>query len=89
VRYEFRWNDWNTEHIAQHGLEPADAEYVVCNARRPYPQRAGGDKYLVRGQTSLGEYIQVAYVFDPEDMVFVIHARRLNEREKRRNRRRK
>ena len=26
---EFRWNEWNVEHIAIHGVEPEEAEWVV------------------------------------------------------------
>jgi uncharacterized DUF497 family protein len=87
--YEFRWNVWNIEHIADHGIVPGEVEYVVNHARRPYPQRLGEEKYLVVGQTSGGAYMQVAYVFDPPGVVFVIHARRLTENEKHRLRRRR
>ena len=56
--------------------------------RRPYPQELGRGKVLVAGQTSDGSYIQVIYIFSPEDVIFVIHARPLNDAEKRRLRRR-
>lgn len=71
-----------------HGVVPAEAEFVVSNARRPFPQAQGGGKFLVAGQTADGSYLQVAYIFSPRDVIFVIHARRLNELEKRRLRRR-
>jgi uncharacterized DUF497 family protein len=87
--YEFRWNTWNSEHIADHGITRSEAEDVVIRARRPYPQRVGAGKYLAVGQTSSGSYIQVVYVFDPPGVVFVIHARPLREIEKRRFRRRR
>jgi uncharacterized DUF497 family protein len=87
--YAFRWNEWNVEHIGRHGLAPAEAEYVVDRARAPYPQRLGAGRFLVVGRTAGGAYVQVVYVFDPPGVVFVIHARPLREREKRRWRRRR
>jgi uncharacterized DUF497 family protein len=89
VDYEFRWNDWNLGHIDEHGIACKEAEAVVCRARPPYPGEIGQDKYLVVGQTQDGTYIQVIYVFDPEETVFVLHARPLSDSEKRRFRRRR
>ena len=78
----FRWNEWNVGHIARHGVTQEEAEYVVENARRPFPRYQGDGKYLVRGQTADGRWIQVIYVFDPPTVVYVIHSRPLNESEK-------
>jgi uncharacterized DUF497 family protein len=88
MREEFRWNDWNVEHIAAHGVLPEDAQWLVEHARRPYPQEVGDGRYLVVGQLPNGQYAQVVYVFDPPGVAFVIHARPLREHEKRRFRRR-
>ena len=85
---EFRWERWNVQHIDEHGIDPGAAEYLVNHARRTYPEDAGNDSYRVRGQGHNGRYIQVVYIFSPEDVVFVIHARPLNEREIRQYRRR-
>jgi uncharacterized DUF497 family protein len=87
--FEFRWNGWNLEHVRKHGLEPADAEFVVRHARRPYPEPVEDEKWRVRGQTQDGAYIQVIYIFSPEDVVYVIHARPLTDREKKALRRRR
>jgi uncharacterized DUF497 family protein len=87
VFYDFRWNQWNTDHIANHGIDPPDAEFVVCNARPPYPRKIGDDKFLVIGRNSQGAYVQVIYVFDPDASIFIIHARPLTDAEKRRFRR--
>ena len=84
---QFRWNDWNVDHVATHGVTPEEAEYVVENARSPFPRYEGDGKYLVRGQTAAGRWIQVVYVFDPPFVVYVIHARPLKESEKRATRR--
>jgi uncharacterized DUF497 family protein len=86
-RYGFRWNNWNMDHIATHGVDARDAEFVVGAARRPYPRKIGDGKYLVIGQTADGIYCQVIYVFDPDAEIFIIHARPLTEAEKRRYRR--
>ena len=84
----FRWNDWNIEHVAKHGVSPEQAEYLVLSARRPWPSYEGDGRWLVRGQDKNGRYLQVAYVIDPDATIYVIHARPLNDREKRRLRRR-
>ena len=87
--YEFRWNAWNVEHIGDHGVMPAQAEFVVNHPDPGYPQRGKEGKYLVRGQDEAGTYLQVIYVFDPPGVVYVVHARPLTEIEKRRLRRRR
>lgn len=88
MKYEFRWNRWNVDHIAEHGIVPDEAEFVINRARRPFPQAQGNGRFLVAGKTLHGRYIQVAYIFSPADVIYVIHARLLNEPEKRRFRRR-
>lgn len=85
----FRWNDWNRQHIAIHGVSPDEAESVVDHAQPPYPEPIGDGKWRVRGQTSVGRYLQVIFVFDPDDTAFVIHARGLTDAEKRQLRRRR
>jgi uncharacterized DUF497 family protein len=86
---EFRWNIWNIQHIADHGVAAIEAQYVADHARRPYPKTIGQGKWLVIGQTAAGRYLQVIYVDDREaDTVYVIHARELTGAEKRRYRRR-
>jgi hypothetical protein len=45
----FRWNDWNRDHIADHGVLPEEAEYVVNRAAAPYPEFIGDGKWRVRG----------------------------------------
>jgi uncharacterized DUF497 family protein len=86
---QFRWIDWNRDHIAKHRVDPAEAEMVVRQARTPFPQQIGDEKLLVMGRGREGRYLQVVYLLDPDDTVFIIHARPLTEREKRRYRRRR
>ena len=85
---QFRWIDWNRDHVAKHGVDPAEAETIVRQARAPFPQQIGDDKLLVMGNGNGGRFLEVIYVLDPDDTVFIIHARPLTEREKRRYRRR-
>jgi uncharacterized DUF497 family protein len=85
----FRWNEWNVDHIGKHGVEPFDAEFVISCARRPYPEYDGNGRWMVRGQTEAGEYIQAVFVVDDDgETAYVIHARPLTDGEKRRLRRR-
>jgi hypothetical protein len=74
----FRWNDWNKEHIVGHGVAPEEAEFVVRRPGRGFPRREGDGKYRVWGQSEDG----------PPGVIFVIHARELQDHEKRRLRRR-
>src|SRR4051812_44737547 len=90
VIYEFEWDDWNLSHIAEHGVSPDQAEFVVNFARPPFPRKIGQGKWLVWGQDPDRLYLQVIYIFDPERIVYVTHARLLTFRERRtlrRNRR--
>lgn len=85
---QFRWIDWNREHVAEHGVSEEEAEMVVRSAKPPFPEDAGDDKLYVAGRGTGGRLLQVVYVLDPDKTAFVIHARPLDDREKRRFRRR-
>jgi uncharacterized DUF497 family protein len=85
---QFRWNEWNVDHIAEHGVSPEEAEWVVDHASRPYPDARPDGKRFVVGRGYGGRWLQVVYIYDPEDVVYVIHARPLRDHEKRRSRRR-
>lgn len=62
---DFRWNEWNAEHVAEHGVEAEAAEHAVEEAQAPYPRRIGEDKLLVWGPGPAGELLQVVFVLDP------------------------
>ena len=81
---EFRWDDWNLEHATQHGVGPQEAQRVVLAARSPYPLYRGDEKWLVWGRGNGGQPLQVVFVIDADDWVYIIHARPLTEREKKR-----
>jgi uncharacterized protein len=84
---EFRWNDWNIDHVAGHGVSPDEAEAAVRSAARPFPRRIEDDKWLAWGRGSGGRPIQVVFIEDEDRTIFVIHARPLTNTEKRRFRR--
>jgi uncharacterized DUF497 family protein len=86
---QFRWNRWNEEHLAAHGVDPVEAEEVVVGARSPFPRVEADEKYLVWGPTEDGRLLQIIFVIDSDDSVFVIHGRELTEAEKKRYRRRR
>jgi uncharacterized protein len=84
---DFRWNEWNIEHVARHRVTPEAAEEVVQAATSPYPRRIADDKLLVWGASQQGELLQVIFVLDEDGSIYVLHARPLTERERRRYRR--
>lgn len=84
---EFRWIEWNCLKVASHGVSVAEAEHLVRTARAPYPLYREDDKLLVWGPTRAGRLLQVVYLLDAADVVFIIHARPLTNAEKRRYRR--
>jgi uncharacterized DUF497 family protein len=86
---EFRWIPWNTDHARLHGVGIDEAEFAVRNAAKPYPLHREDEKWLVWGRGSGGRLLQVVFLIDDDGTVFVIHARPLTEREKRRFRRRR
>ena len=85
---QFRWIDWNRDHIAEHGVDMEEAEMVVRNAKPPFPIKIEEEKWLVKGRGKGGRFLQVVYLVDPDETAFVIHARLLTEREKKQLRRR-
>lgn len=85
----FRWNDWNLEHATKHGVAISEAEQVVRGARKPFPLKGPNDKWSVWGRGSGGRFLQVVFVLDDDDTVYVIHARPLTDNEKRSYRRRR
>jgi uncharacterized DUF497 family protein len=84
---DFRWNEWNREHIAEHGIAQREAEGVVEQAREHEWVYRGDDKWQVKGPGLGGRLLQVVFILDDGGTIYVIHARPLTEREKRQWRR--
>jgi hypothetical protein len=76
---EFRWKQWNVDHVQEHGVHPLEAEFIIERARSPFPRYDGRGKYRVWGQTETGDYLQVIFIYDPPGVIFVIHARPLED----------
>lgn len=85
----FRWIQWNLDKIEMHNVTQAEAEYVVSHPFPGYPRKIGDEKWLAKGQSPGGAYLQVIYLIDDDGAFFVIHSRPLTESEKRAVRRRR
>jgi hypothetical protein len=48
---QFRWIEWNEEHIAKHGVQLEEAELIIRHAQAPFPQQIGEDNLLAWRQT--------------------------------------
>jgi uncharacterized protein len=88
MELEFRWNAWNVDHIAKHGVKPGQVEYVVRRARPPFPHQVGDEKFIMVGPDEFGLLLRVIYIADPDETAFVIHAMPLTDRDKKKYRRR-
>jgi uncharacterized DUF497 family protein len=62
MKRRFRWDEWNEGHIGKHNVSKGEAEYVGQHGNPPFPQEIGRGKFLVRGKTAAGRYLQVIYV---------------------------
>ena len=76
----FWWDELNIEHIADHGVEPFEAEEAISN--RPLVKRAGGDKLIAYGQSDAGRYLVVVFALKDEQRLRVITARDMTQAEK-------
>ena len=85
---QFRWIEWNRDHIAEHGVDLEEAEMVARNATPPFPYKIRDEKWIAVGRGVGGRLLQVIYLIDPDETIFVIHARPISDREKRRLRKR-
>jgi len=59
-----------------------EAETVVRTAKRPFPKHRGDGRWLVWGRGFGGRLLQVAFTIDPKSRIYVIHARPLNDAER-------
>ena len=55
---EFRWIEWNVQHIAQHGVEPEEAEEVVLTG---VTMKGRENALIATGPTSEGRFLFVVY----------------------------
>lgn len=78
--YRFWWDELNIEHIADHGVEPYEAEEVLDDDA--FIVRAGKDRYAAYGQSDSGRYLLVVYAKKSDQRIRVITARDLTAAEK-------
>ena len=64
---DFRWINWNIEHITIHSVDPEEAEMVIRQARHPFPMRHKEEKFLVWGRGRGGRFLQVVYLVEGWD----------------------
>jgi uncharacterized protein len=79
--YRFWWDEENIEHIANHGVEPLEAEAVIEYAT--LIRKAGRGKYVAYGQTDSGRYLMVVYAPKENRRLRVVTARDMTPAEKR------
>ncbi len=88
---ELIWDNWNVEHIADHGVEPEEVE-EVCISRRRLVLRIGLSKrglkrYQLFGPTDSGRLLTIILDRVQPGQFYVVTARDMAEREKKRYRR--
>ncbi|MCX5683433.1 MAG: hypothetical protein NT049_07100 [Planctomycetota bacterium] len=62
---KFRWNEWNIDHVAEHGVQPREAEGVVEQAREHEWEYEGNGKWLIRGRGLGGQWLQAIFLIAP------------------------
>jgi uncharacterized DUF497 family protein len=68
----------NIQHVAEHGLEPSEVEFVVENADSDSTSRTSGRPCLF-GYTPDGVYIIVIYEQVDQDMIYPVTAYEVQE----------
>jgi len=57
------WNNWNIKHIEKHGVRPEDVNYILNHLHAPYPTAIGEGKFIARGQSESGRFLQVIFAY--------------------------
>jgi hypothetical protein len=79
---EIRWTDWSEDHIARHGVTPAEVEEVVY-ARPRLITRGRDEATLTYGTTDSGRYLLVVTADDADGRTaFVVTARDMTTNER-------
>jgi uncharacterized DUF497 family protein len=81
---DFRWNENNVEHAQRHGCRIEEIEAVVARPGRGYPRKIGNGKFLVVGRGLAGRVIEVIFVRDADETMYVIHAQQISTRRRHR-----
>lgn len=76
---QFRWIEWNIQHILRHNVETYEVEYVAFDDN-PWFRKNKDDSYIMYGVAE-GRYIFVVFTIENAES-FVITARDMTETEK-------
>lgn len=83
---ELEWDDENTEHIAQHGVNPKEVEEVCFGLHLGERERAR--RYILSGQSASGRYLNVVIEQIGKGVFRPVTAFEMSENYKRRYRKR-
>jgi uncharacterized protein len=78
--YKFWWDDANIDHIADHGVEPFEAEQVLAN--QPWIRRTREDKYVALGQANNGRFLTVIFARKARSRIRIVTARDMTASER-------
>jgi uncharacterized DUF497 family protein len=79
--FRFWWDEENIEHIANHGVEPGEAEAAIENAS--LLRKTGRGKYIAYGKTDSDRLLIVIYAPKDKGRIRVVTARDMTPTEKR------
>lgn len=80
---DVRWDDWNTAHVARHGIREEKVEDVVLD-RGSLRLRSRAGTYVVLGFTSAGRHLVVVVASASGGEVYPITARPMTASDRRR-----
>jgi len=83
---ELEWDDYRTEHIARHNVEPGEV-WEVCEDPLHLARRQGSDRFRLYGQTASGRYLFVVLEKVAATVYKTVTARDMTSGEKRNFRR--
>jgi uncharacterized DUF497 family protein len=83
---DLEWDDENVEHIARHAVNPGEVEDACFGTH--LSRSAGGQRYVISGQTAGGRYLNVVIERVGRGMFRTITAFEMSEDYRRRYRKR-
>ncbi len=78
---DVRWDDWNSTHVARHGVTEEEVDNVVLD-RESLRLRSRAGTYI--GRTSAGRHLFVVLASDPSGQVYPITVRLMTASDRRR-----